>query len=102
MYMARQGYIWPVWSRRITMQMMKLADDEQWPIVVHDCSNRTKFARDINLKAHEGGWFGANDYACEFPTPPYAAFLPTLRDDSLPFMEEEPLPPGYRPGDIVL
>ena len=102
MYMARQGYISPVWSRRITMQMMKLADDEQWPIVVHDCSNRTKFARDINLKAHEGGWFGANDYACEFPTPPYAAFLPTLRDDSLPFMEEEPLPPGYRPGDIVL
>ena len=102
MYMARQGYISPVWSRRITMQMMKLADDEQWPIVVHDCSNRTKFARDINLKAHEGGWFGANDYACEFPTPPYAAFLPTLRDDSLPFVEEEPLPPGYRPGDIVL
>ena len=102
MYMARQGYISPVWSRRITMQMMKLADDEQWPIVVHDCSNRTKFARDINLKAHEDGWFGANDYACEFPTPPYAAFLPTLRDDSLPFMEEEPLPPGYRPGDIVL
>ena len=102
MYMARQGYISPVWSRRITMQMMKLADDERWPIVVHDCSNRTKFARDINLKAHEGGWFGANDYACEFPTPPYAAFLPTLRDDSLPFMEEEPLPPGYRPGDIVL
>ena len=65
-------------------------------------SMSTKFARDINLKAHEGGWFGANDYACEFPTPPYAAFLPTLRDDSLPFMEEEPLPPGYRPGDIVL
>ena len=102
MYMARQGYVSPIWSRQITMRMLKMADEEQWPIVVHDCSNRTKFARDLNLKAHEGGWFGASGYACEFSELPYAAFLPTLEDESLHFAEEEPLPPGYRPGDIVL
>lgn len=102
MYMARQGYVSPIWSRQITMRMLKMADEEQWPVVVHDCSNRTKFARDLNLKAHEGGWFGASGYASEFPELPFAAFLPTLEDESLHFAEEEPLPPGYRPGDIVL
>ena len=33
---------------------------------------------------------------------PYAAFLPILCDESFPFLEEEPLPHGYNPGDIVL
>ena len=102
LYISRQGYISPIWSHEISLRMLAMADAEHWPIAVHDCSNRTKFARDLNLKGHEGGWFGASDYACEFPTPPYWAFLPTLTDDSLPFVEEEPLPPGYRPGDIVL
>lgn len=36
------------------------------------------------------------------PRIPYEAFLPTLRDPSVVFDEEEPLPQGYRPGDIVL
>ena len=102
MYMSRLGYLSPVWSHEISLKMLKMADDEGWPIVVHDCCNRTKLARDLNLKAHEGGWFGASGYESEFPVPPYAAFLPTLMDDSLPFLEEEPLPAGYRPGDIVL
>ena len=60
------------------------------------------FARGLNLRAKEGGCFGASDYACEFPVIPYAAFLPVLRDASFAFLEEEPLPDGYRPGDIVL
>ena len=102
MYMSRQGYLSPIWSRQITYQLMRLAAEERWPIVVHDCSNRTKFARDLNLKAHEGGWFGASDYASEFPSLPYAAYIPTLEDDSLPYHSEEPLPYGYNPGDIVL
>ena len=45
---------------------------------------------------------GASSYGSEFPRIPYAAFLPTLRDAELQFAEEEPMPVGYRPGDIVL
>ena len=102
MYMTRLGYLSPIWSRDLTLQLMKIADDEQWDIVVHDCSNHTKFARDLNLRAKEGGWFGASSYACEFPTIPYEVFLPVLRDDSFTFVEEEEMPVGFRPGDIVL
>ena len=57
---------------------MRQAAEEHWPIAVHDCCNGTKFARDLNLKAHEGGWFGASGYGCEFPAIPCAAFLPIL------------------------
>jgi len=102
MYMARQGYLSPVWSHALTLRLMKMADAEGWAPVVHDCSNRTKFARGLNLKAKEGGWFGASDYACEFPQIPYAAFLPILRDETFAFLREEALPEGYRPGDLML
>lgn len=102
LYMNRHGYVSPIWSREITLKLMAQADRENWPIVVHDCSNRTKFARDLNLRGKEGGWFGASTYACEFPRLPYAAFLPVLQDPSFSFLEEEPLQAGYRPGDIVL
>ena len=101
MYMYRHGYVSPIWSREITLELMKLAMDESWPIAVHDCSNRTKFARDLNLRAKEGGWFGASSYGCEFESIPFAAFLPVLRDERFSFLEEEPLPEGYRPGDLT-
>ena len=29
-------------------------------------------------------------------------FLPVLEDDEFPFLEEEELPRGYRPGEIVI
>ena len=102
MYMCRQGYLSPIWSRELTLEFMRIADEEQWPLVVHDCSNHTKFARGLNLRGKEGGCFGANDYVCEFDRMPYEAFLPTLRDENFHFIEEEPLPYGYNPGDIVL
>ena len=102
MYMARQGYLSPIWSRELTLRLMKQATEEQWAIAVHDCSNRTKFARGLNLRAKEGGWFGASDYHCEFDRIPYEAFLPVLRDEGFAFLEEEEMPKGYRPGDIVL
>ena len=101
LYICRQGYISPVWSREWTLKFMKMADDEGWPIVVHDCSNRTKFARDLNLRAKEGGWFGASSYGCEFDAFPYAAFLSVLRDPNFSFLREEPLPEAYRPENIV-
>ncbi len=102
MYISRHGYISPVWSRELTLKFMKIADDENWDLAVHDCSNRTKFARDLNLRGKEGGWFGASNYACEFARIPYAAFLPVLRDDDFTFLCEEELPDGYKPGQMVL
>ncbi len=101
MYLCRQGYLSPIWSREITFRLMKRAAERHWPIVVHDCSNHTKFARDLNLRAKEGGWFGQSSWGCEFERLPYAAFLPTLEDPDFAFLEEEPLPVGYRPGDIA-
>jgi len=100
MYICRHGYISPVWSHELTLRFMKAAAEENWPVAVHDCCNRTKFARDLNLKAKEGGWFGASDYACEFDRPPFEFFLPILEDESFTFVEEEELPEGYRPGDM--
>ena len=98
MYICRHGYISPIWSRELTLKLMRIAAEEGWDVAVHDCSNRTKFARDLNLRAKEGGWFGASSYGCEFPGTPYEAFLPILRDEEFLFLEEEPLPEGYRPG----
>ena len=70
LYMYRQGYISPIWSRELTQCFMRRAARQHWDVAVHDCSNRTKFARDLNLRAKEGGWFGASAYACEFPAHP--------------------------------
>ena len=102
MYMTRHGYLSPIWSHELTCKLMKQCAEEKWPIVIHDCCNMTKFARDLNVKVHEGGWFGASAYHSEFDGIPYAAFLPTLTDPDFAFVEEEELPYGYRPGDIVL
>ncbi len=102
LYMTRLGYISPIWSRELTLRLMAQACEENWPMAVHDCSNMTKFARDLNLKAKEGGWFGQSGYGCEFDRYPFELFLPILSDPEFEFVEEEPLPEGYRPGDIVL
>ena len=102
LYFSRLGYLSPVWSREIALRLMKEAAEEAWPVAVHCCSNRTKFARELNLAARERRWFGASGWGSEFDRIPYEAFLPVLSDPDFPFLEEEPLPPGYRPGDIVL
>ena len=97
MYIARQGYVSPIWSRELTLKFMKIAAEENWDIAVHDCSNYTKFARSLNLSSKTGMWFGASNYACEFSMIPYEIFLPTLNDDEFEFLEEEELPEGYKP-----
>ena len=102
MYLCRQGYLSPIWSREITFKLMKQAVEENWPIAVHDCCNHTKFARDLNLRAKEGGWFGASSYGSEFSQIPYEFFLPTLRDPDFQFVEEEELPEGYHPGEYYI
>ncbi len=102
LYAYRGGYISPIISRDLTLKLMKEAAEEHWPLTLHDCSNATKFARDIHQRASEGGWFGQSSYGCEFSRLPYWAFLPVLEDPSFQFLEEEELPEAYRPGSIVL
>ena len=101
MYISRQGYISPIWSRELTFKFMKIADDENWDLAVHDCSNYTKFARGLNLMSRQGGWFGSSNYACEFSRIPYEVFLPVLRDENFQFLEQEELPEGYKPGELI-
>ena len=101
MYISRHGYISPIWSRELTLKFMKIADEEKWDLVVHDCSNNTKFARDLNLSSKEGKWFGASNYGCEFSRIPYEIFLPVLRDENFKFLCEEELPEGYRVGELI-
>ncbi|KRQ88054.1 Radical SAM superfamily protein [Caloramator mitchellensis] len=101
MYISRLGYISPIWSRELTLNFMKIADEENWNLAVHDCSNYTKFARGLNLSSKEGKWFGASSYACEFTRIPYEVFLPILRDESFKFLIEEELPYGYKIGELM-
>lgn len=100
MYIARHGYISPIWSRELTLKFMKMADEEKWDIAVHDCSNQTKFARNLNLSSKEGKWFGSSNYTSEFSRIPYEAFLPILRDETFQFLSEEELPMGYKAGEL--
>ena len=102
MYMARMGYLSPIISRQITFQMMEMAEKENWGIVVHDCCNYTKFARDLHRGAVENGNFGKSDYGCEFDSIPYEAFFSVLSDDTFHFIREEELPKGYRLGEFVI
>ena len=97
MYISRHGYISPIWSRELTLKFMKIADEENWDLAVHDCSNYTKFARDLNLSSKEGKWFGASNYSSEFSRIPFEAFLPILNDDNFKFLSEEELPDDYKP-----
>ncbi|NLK73518.1 MAG: radical SAM protein, partial [Clostridiales bacterium] len=96
MYIARHGYISPAWSRKLTLKFMKIADDENWDLAVHDCSNYTKFVRGLNLSSKAGMWFGANNYSMEFSRIPFEVFLPILRDDNFKFLTEEDLPDDYQ------
>lgn len=102
MYMFRMGYLSPIHSRRITFELMQMAAEEGWDMVVHDCSNHTKFARDLHHRAVEGGWFGASSYGSEFDSIPYSAFLPVLSDPDFTFVEEEPIPENFLTDGLIL
>ena len=102
LYMYRLGYLSPISSHELTLKLMGRAAREGWPMAIHDCCNATKFARGLNLRAQEGGWFGANSWGMEFPAIPYEAFLPILRNPDFAFLREEPLPEGFGIGDGAL
>ncbi|MEG0069683.1 radical SAM protein [Cetobacterium sp.] len=92
MYVARRGYISPLWSREITLKLMKQACDEKWGMVVHDCSNHTKYSRELNKNSKQGQPFGATTYVSEFDRFLPHLFLATLEDENFKFLEEEELP----------
>ena len=96
LYMARRGYISPLWSREITFKIMKMAEDEKWDLVVHDCSNHTKFAREINKNSKLKMGFGSNTYRSEFDRELFHIFLPILRDENFKFLNEEDLEERYK------
>ena len=87
MYMSRQGYISPVWSRELTLKFMAIALEEDWAPLIHDCSNYTKFARGINFGRAAKTAFGTTNYASEFQGIPYEMLLPILRNDDFQFVE---------------
>ncbi|MGL4867641.1 MAG: radical SAM protein, partial [Cetobacterium sp.] len=96
MYMARRGYISPLWSREITFKLMKQASDEKWPLVVHDCSNHTKYSRELNKNSKQGQPFGATTYVSEFDRFLPHLFLATLEDENFNFLTENELPENLK------
>lgn len=92
MYMARRGYISPIWSREITLKIMKEASENNWPIVIHDCSNHTKYSRELNKNSKQGQPFGSTTYVSEFENFMPELFLPILKDKDFKFLSEEELP----------
>ncbi|MGL5124006.1 MAG: radical SAM protein [Fusobacteriaceae bacterium] len=96
LYMARRGYISPLWSREITFKLMKMSQNENWGIVVHDCSNHTKFSREVNKNSKLKMGFGSNTYRSEFDRTLFHIFLPILKDEKFKFLEEEELPEEYK------
>ncbi len=91
-YIYRSGYLSPIWSRKITYEFMKMAAQEKWGMVVHDCSNHTKYAREINKASKQGKPFGEHSYFSEFDRPLPHLFIPILEDEEFKFLVEEPLP----------
>ncbi|MGL5964396.1 MAG: radical SAM protein, partial [Fusobacteriaceae bacterium] len=96
LYMARRGYISPIWSREITLKLMKMSQDEDWGIVVHDCSNHTKFSREINKNSKLKMGFGANTYRSEFDRVLFHLFIPILKDENFKFLEERELESEFK------
>ncbi|MGL6154478.1 MAG: radical SAM protein [Cetobacterium sp.] len=96
MYISRRGYISPVWSREITLELMRMASEENWPIVVHDCSNHTKYSRELNKNSKQNHQFGFHTYYSEFDRILFHLFIPFLQDDRYPFIIEEELSEKYK------
>jgi hypothetical protein len=88
LYVARQGYVSPIFSRELTLKLMKQATDQKWDILIHDCSNHTKFMRHINAANKDVLPFGSSTYSSEFTELPLDAFLPTIKDESIKFDDD--------------
>jgi hypothetical protein len=47
LYRHRFGNLSPVTSREFIYDIIELAEEEMWPLVINDCSNDTKYYRDL-------------------------------------------------------
>lgn len=45
LYQHRRGYISPISSRHYTYTLIEKAESENWPVIINDCSNDTKYFR---------------------------------------------------------
>ena len=46
-YRYHKGYVSPISSRQMTYDIFQAAEEEKWPVVLHDCSNEVKFFRGV-------------------------------------------------------
>jgi pyruvate formate-lyase activating enzyme-like uncharacterized protein len=95
-YTYRNGYLSPTWSREITYKFIKMAVEENWDMVIHDCSNHTKYAREINKSGKQGQAFGSHSYISEFDRALPYLFIPILEDEDFKFIDEESLPENLK------
>ena len=68
-YRHRRGYTSPVSSRQFVYNIIELAIKEEWPMVLNDCSNETKFFRDIPMSESQ-------DMRCQINYQTQFSFLP--------------------------
>ena len=52
-YRHRRGYVSPVTSRRYVYNLIEMALEEDWPVVINDCSNDLKFYRGVHKKYND-------------------------------------------------
>jgi pyruvate formate-lyase activating enzyme-like uncharacterized protein len=53
-YKHRRGYVSPISSRHYVYDLIELAEEEDWPVIINDCSNDTKYFRGAFPKASLG------------------------------------------------
>ena len=47
LYAHRRGYVSPISSRHYTYTLIEKAELENWPVIINDCSNDTKYFRGV-------------------------------------------------------
>ncbi|GAB4309682.1 MAG: radical SAM protein [Promethearchaeota archaeon] len=60
LYRYHRQYVSPVSSRQSAYDLIDVAAEERWPVVINDCSNETKFYRGVHGPGAEA--FGSNSW----------------------------------------
>lgn len=65
-YCYKEGYVSPIMSRKLTYDLLDMAEEEDWKVTIQDCSNETKYYRGVTEKIKVNGQV---DYFQEIPIP---------------------------------